>query len=106
MTPDKIHYQRKIVHKLTQKQLADKIGVSRSTINNWESGSASPSLRHIVLMSIIFKVSVHYLIFASNNEDEIVLNHLNQKQKNVLISLFDCFMDENITKDKNCGKII
>lgn len=35
MISERIKYQRKIVHNITQKQLADKLGVSRSTVNNW-----------------------------------------------------------------------
>lgn len=93
MISERIKYQRKIVHNITQKQLADKLGVSRSTVNNWESAVVTPSLQHIILLSIVFKVSVHYLIFSSDTDDEIVLNALTDKQKSVLINLYECFSE-------------
>lgn len=93
MIAERIKYQRKVVYNITQKQLADKLDVSRSTINNWECAVVTPSLQHIILLSIVFKVSVHYLIYTSDTDDEIVLNALTSKQKNILIRLYECFSE-------------
>ena len=42
MTPEDIRRLRKKL-KLTMEQLADKIGVSRMTVHNWEKGLKCPS---------------------------------------------------------------
>lgn len=34
---------------MTQQNLADKMGVSRRTIHNWESGKKAPSKEHITV---------------------------------------------------------
>ena len=48
--------------KLTQTQLAEVIGVSRITINKWETGKSTPSVEMLLKLSEYFKVSVDYLI--------------------------------------------
>lgn len=40
----KLHEYRK-KHKLTQKQIADMVGVSEQSVRNWESGDKKPT-RH------------------------------------------------------------
>lgn len=43
---------------LRQKDVADKMGVTRQTIINWESGSKKISLRDAVKLSKIYKVDL------------------------------------------------
>ena len=47
---------------LTQKELADSIGVSIMTIRNWESGEKSPSTQAIISLSKLFEVSADELL--------------------------------------------
>ncbi|MDO4861011.1 MAG: helix-turn-helix transcriptional regulator, partial [Bacillota bacterium] len=42
---------------LTQKQLADKLGVSNKTISKWETGEGFPDITMIPKLSAIFNVS-------------------------------------------------
>lgn len=44
--------------KLSQEQLAEKIGVTRQTISNWELGESSPDLKQAKELSKIFGVSL------------------------------------------------
>lgn len=39
-------YEARIAKSWTQQQLADKLGVSRQTINSWENNNTAPSLEH------------------------------------------------------------
>lgn len=48
--------------KLTQTQLAEQIGVSRITINKWETGKSTPSVEMLLKLSEYFNVSVDYLL--------------------------------------------
>lgn len=45
-------------HNYTQEKLANKIGVSRQTLSNWESNITSPDLAQAKTLSKIFKVSL------------------------------------------------
>lgn len=54
--------------KYTQEKLAEKIGVSRQTLSNWESNITSPDLVQAKKLVKIFKISLDDLI---NNETEI-----------------------------------
>lgn len=46
----------------TQQKLADKIGVSRSTVAMWESDSADCGLEMATKLASLFDVSVDYLL--------------------------------------------
>lgn len=47
---------------LTQKQLADKLGVSNKAISKWETGEGFPDITMIPKLSAIFNVSSDYLL--------------------------------------------
>jgi len=53
---------------LTQTQLADVIGVSRITINKWETGKSTPSVEMLLKLSEYFNVSVDYLLGITEKE--------------------------------------
>ena len=52
--------------------LEDKIGVSMSTINHWESNLRSPSIKKIFKLAEYFNVSVDYLLGRTDNPN---INH-------------------------------
>lgn len=54
--------------KLSQEQLAEKLGVSRQAVSRWESGETTPDMMNILGLCDIFEVSADYLI----REDEQV----------------------------------
>ena len=41
--------------KISQEDLADKLGVSRQSISKWETGENYPSMQNIVCLCSIFK---------------------------------------------------
>ena len=47
---------------LTQKQVADKLGVVESCYANWEQGRTEPSIAYIRMLTQIFYVSLDELI--------------------------------------------
>lgn len=48
---------------LTQQQLADKVSVSRNTINNLEKGEFSPSFLLVWKLAKLFKVKIEEIIY-------------------------------------------
>ena len=47
---------------LSQEELAEKVGVSRQTISNWELEESSPDIKQAVILSKIFNISIDELI--------------------------------------------
>lgn len=52
----------RIEKKLTQKQVADRIGLAISAVSSYESGSRYPSYDVLVRLAHIFHVSTDYLL--------------------------------------------
>ena len=58
-------------YKLTQKELAEKVGVTKSTIAAYENDSRQPSYDVLIKMALIFKVTIDSLLL---NRSELVLD--------------------------------
>ncbi|MGN0115638.1 MAG: helix-turn-helix transcriptional regulator [Acutalibacteraceae bacterium] len=52
----------RVRHSLSQKQLAEQLGVSQQTVAKWESGNASPKPALIKRIAEYFDVSADYLL--------------------------------------------
>ena len=48
--------------KMTQTELAKKLGITRGTIANWELGTSNPSVDMLLKLSEIFNVTTDYLL--------------------------------------------
>lgn len=57
---------------LTQEEMADKLQVSRQTISNWETGSASPSLEKALELADLFSVSLDELVGRKQTENQVI----------------------------------
>lgn len=55
---------------ISQQKLADKLGVSRSTIAMWETGQSQPDHDMLKKLAELFSVSVDYLLGRSSNPIE------------------------------------
>ena len=55
-------YSLRIEKKLTQKQLAARIGLAFSAVSSYESGSRYPSFETLIKLARIFHVSTDYLL--------------------------------------------
>lgn len=78
--------------KITQADLADRIGVHRSTVANYELGRRKPSLTELKAIAKILHVDVNFILEGSevNSQDEL------------LVRANDVFADVNIsTEDKD-----
>lgn len=52
--------KERINRKLDRRQLANLVGVTESTIKNWEIGKVRPSIKNLELLSNVFNVKVKY----------------------------------------------
>lgn len=75
--------QARLINKLTQNDLADRINVSRQTINNYESGLREPSLEILSKIIEVLNVSFDWLIDKAHFEisDNSLLNTVNISEK-------------------------
>ena len=63
---------------MTQEDMAEKLNLSRQAISKWESGSSFPDTENLLKLSLLFSVSVDYLLkgemVGEKNEEGIVFH--------------------------------
>lgn len=72
-------------HKDTQQMLADKLQVSKSTVQSWEQEKSSPSHEMLVNICRLYSVSADFLLglkaddplFATRLEQQLTPNNIN-----------------------------
>ena len=75
---------------LSQKALADKLGITRSSVNAWEQGISVPSTQYIVELANLFEVSTDYLLNFKNDK-AINIEGLNEKEVKIVLELIEYF---------------
>lgn len=53
---------------LTQKELAEQIGIKQNSYSDWETGKNEPSLDNIIKLAKIFNVTTDYLLGVDRGE--------------------------------------
>lgn len=71
---------------ITQAQLAQKLGLTKSVISAYETGLRLPSYDILIHISKIFNVSTDYLL-GLENKQEIDLSGLSQEEIDALLNL-------------------
>jgi transcriptional regulator with XRE-family HTH domain len=96
---DNIKHFRK-QKKLTQEQLAEKIGIKRSLLGAYEEGRAEPGLSYLIKMSQLFDVAVDDLISEDLTDPlkqkEVLKKDIEGKKLRVLSITVDKDDNENI----------
>lgn len=49
-------------YRISQKELAEKLYVSKQTLSNWENGNIMPSVEMLIKISVYFHVSTDFLL--------------------------------------------
>lgn len=73
---------------LTQKQIADRIGLAISAVSSYESGSRYPSYDVLVKLSRIFHVSTDYLLGITDKRN-VDVTGLNDSEIELVSQLVD-----------------
>ena len=63
--------------KLTQKEVATKIGVSEQALSKWENGDCLPDVYNLRLLAIVLNISVDCLLDTENETAEKVIETIN-----------------------------
>ncbi len=75
----------------SQKQIAERAGVSPSIISGYETGERTPSAEVLMTLSAIYRCSVDYLLGTQPEKNTLVLNTegLTDKQIQAILFLAD-----------------
>lgn len=76
----------RIKNNLTQAQLAQKLGITKSVISAYENGIRMPSYDILISIAKVFKVTTDYLL-GMENRQEIDLSGLTQGEISALLNL-------------------
>lgn len=82
---ERIKDQREL-KRLSQKGLADKIGVSASIVSNYENGERTPSLDILMALARVFQCTTDYLLgFEKLEKDKVLdVSMLTDEQRKLL----------------------
>lgn len=92
-------YKYRIQKKMTQREVADEIGVRQQTVAAWEANRSTPSPDIICQLARIFSVTTDELLLGEQLSADATwpLRHFNApKLKNTLQDREDVFSEENI----------
>lgn len=68
---------------LTQEQAAEKLGVSRQTISNWENEKSYPDIISVIKMSDIYSVSLDHLLKEEITVEQNYMEYLEESTNTV-----------------------
>ncbi len=88
----------RIMKKLSQEDLAEKVNVSRQSISKWETGDAYPTMNNLLKLCKIFHCKINDLV----NDSIIDIDSLGDEVKTEVVSL----KQEEQKKMKSLSKII
>lgn len=90
----------------TQEELAKKLGVSRSLVNNWENGYANISLKQLIKLAYIYQVPIDYLLGIIEEIDNYDYHYIDTMDlKSIGLKLKDIRKTNKMTQDKFAQKI-
>lgn len=77
---ERLKEQRELKH-LSQKDVANAVGMSASIISNYENGDRLPSLENLIILARFYKCSTDYLLGIEKSSRNFVdVSMLNEKQ--------------------------
>lgn len=81
---------------ISQSELARKLGVTRSSVNAWESGLSAPTAAYLVELAKYFHVSTDSLLGLAS-EHEISLSDFSEEEVRIIYSLLRYFEGRRTT---------
>lgn len=89
MISDKIKQLRE-QYNYSQSDLADKLGIARTSVLAWENQTSQPAMKHIVELAKLFRVSTDYLLEAESKRT-LSLEGLSDDEIAIICSLLNYF---------------
>ncbi len=79
---------------LSQTELAQKLGLTRASVNAWEMGISVPSTQFVISLARLFSVSTDFILDL-NEESYISTEGLNLEQVEIIRKLLEHFNNAN-----------
>ena len=73
-------------HKLTQKELADMLGILNTSVSKWERGINLPDISYLTELSKIFQVSIQEIL---NGERKFKKKEIDEKHHNKVLEVIN-----------------
>lgn len=95
MIADKIKLLRE-KRGITQSELANRLGITRSGVNAWEMGISVPSTQYVVLLAKFFEVSTDYLLDLPQTAT-ISVEGLTEREIASLVEIIQCYKNKKLS---------
>lgn len=79
---------------LTQRALAERIGVKNYTVANWEQNRTEPSIKDLTDLANFFECSVDYLLGRENDFGQIVVFKSGSTEHAEFLALYESLTEE------------
>ena len=79
----------------TQTDLANQLGITRSSVNAWEMGISVPSTQYVVELAHIFKVSTDYLLCVDTSAT-VSVSGLSEKDVQLVHTIISHLKEKNL----------
>lgn len=80
--PEKLQKQRKLA-RLSQKSVAERLGVSPSIISAYESGERTPSTENLLALAYLYKCSTDYLLGKTAEAPAVYIEAANLTEQQI-----------------------
>lgn len=77
-------------HQFSQADLAKKLEIARTSVLAWENQTSVPTMKHIIAMAKLFRVSTDYLLEVDNKR-VISLDGLTEEEVTIICGLLRYF---------------
>lgn len=81
---------------IMQKDLANAINVSSSSLSNYITGCRSPDYGTLCAIADYFSVSCDYLLGRSAADDELVISGLTEREKKIVSALAQSLLENRL----------
>ena len=78
------------LNQMTQADLSKKLGITKSSVNEWEMGVSIPSTQELIALASLFKVSADYILGQEDNA-RANIGHLEDDEKKIVFALLRTF---------------
>lgn len=83
----------------TQSELAERLGVTKSTVAAYENDTRMPSYDVLIKISRLFHVSIDSLLTGESKGVFVNIECLTDKQKDILLQLVTLFLEDNLKRE-------
>ncbi|MFR1300825.1 helix-turn-helix domain-containing protein [Eubacterium callanderi] len=94
MLNERLKALRESYDKLSQKEIAEKIGISRERYNQYETGKRNPDYETLISIAQFFDVTTDYLLGYTNTKKKS--SNQSTNNENILDLDFDVLTDEEV----------